>query len=77
MVSIHLSQSGGAVSACKDDEACEVISCEICLSEIPESVIHSAEGPDYVHHFCGLECLHVWHAKIAEAANAENNIESP
>lgn len=72
MTSSHLSQSGGTVSACKDDEACEVVSCEICLREIPESVIHSPEGPDYVHHFCGLECLHVWQKMIAEAGNTEN-----
>ena len=42
------------------------IACEVCLAEIPGSVAHSAEGPDYVHHYCGLECLAQWRA-VAEA----------
>lgn len=38
----------------------EMLSCEVCLSEIPASVAQSLEGPDYVHHFCGLECYDRW-----------------
>ncbi len=40
----------------------ELIRCEICLTEIPGSVASNAEGPDYVHHFCGLDCLARWRA---------------
>lgn len=36
------------------------LECEQCLAEIPASVAHSYEGPDYVHHFCGLECFIRW-----------------
>lgn len=36
------------------------IACEVCLAEIPASVAHSLEGPDYVHHFCGLDCYARW-----------------
>ena len=38
----------------------EVIACEVCLKEIPESVAQSMEGDDYIHHFCGLECYNTW-----------------
>ncbi len=46
-----------------------VLSCEICLSEIPASVAHSLEGPDYVHHFCGLECYERWQQALSAASN--------
>lgn len=38
----------------------QTLACEVCLSEIPASVAQSLEGPDYVHHFCGLECYARW-----------------
>ena len=27
--------------------------CKVCSKEIPQSVAHTAEGADYVWHFCG------------------------
>lgn len=39
----------------------EQLSCTICLRDIPPSVAQTLEGPDYVHHFCGIECLELWH----------------
>jgi hypothetical protein len=36
------------------------LTCEDCLSGIPESVAHSLEGPDYILHFCGLHCYDNW-----------------
>lgn len=52
----------------------EVIACEICLREIPSSVAKSAECPDYVHHFCGLECLGQWQRlqEVGEREKAES-----
>jgi hypothetical protein len=41
----------------------EMVACEVCLKEIPESVAQSMEGEDYVHHFCGLECFERWKIK--------------
>jgi hypothetical protein len=32
------------------------LSCEICKKEIPRSVAVSAEGAEYVHHFCSEDC---------------------
>ncbi len=48
------------ITSCKDDENCELRSCDVCLQEIPESAVLTAEGEDYVHHFCGLDCLAKW-----------------
>lgn len=38
----------------------ERVACEICLKEIPLDEADSAEGSDYVVHFCGLECFEKW-----------------
>jgi len=46
----------------------EPVSCEVCLNEIPASVACHAEGPDYVHHFCGLECLALWRDEVMAPA---------
>lgn len=32
------------------------LKCEVCQKEIPHSVAHTAEGADYIHHFCSPEC---------------------
>lgn len=41
----------------------ELIQCEICLKEIPGTVAVTAEGPDYVQHFCGIECYGRWRTR--------------
>ena len=33
-----------------------MLSCDVCLKEIPKSAAMTAEGADYVGEFCGLEC---------------------
>lgn len=38
----------------------EHISCDVCMTEIPPSVAETAEGDDYVMHFCGVECMEAW-----------------
>ena len=40
----------------------DLIQCEVCLNDIPGSVGVTVEGADYVHHYCGLECLARWRA---------------
>ena len=37
-----------------------LIACEVCLKEIPESHAKTAEADDYVAHFCGLDCYQKW-----------------
>jgi len=59
----NLTHEGARVVACTNDEVCEVVQCEVCMTEIPSSVAQSVEASDYVHQFCGLECLGLWRAK--------------
>lgn len=39
------------------------VACKVCLKEIPTSLAHTFDGPDYVYYFCGLDCLGEWEAK--------------
>lgn len=44
-----------------------VVSCEVCLKEVPQSLAHTEEAEDYVSYFCGLDCYDKWeHQKPAE-----------
>jgi len=52
--------AGAPITACDLDHGCVPVSCASCLVEIPGDVALSFEGPDYVQHFCGLECMSVW-----------------
>ena len=61
----HVSPAGAPVVDCDADEICESIACEICLQEIPASVAQSEEAADYVHYFCGLECLEIWRKRLS------------
>lgn len=36
------------------------VNCEVCLTEIPESVAMSSEADEYTQHFCGIDCYHKW-----------------
>jgi hypothetical protein len=38
----------------------EHLLCDTCMKEIPYTVALTNEGPDYILHFCGLECLGKW-----------------
>ncbi|NOX43443.1 MAG: DUF3330 domain-containing protein, partial [Gammaproteobacteria bacterium] len=38
----------------------ETVSCDVCLTHIPESVAQTMEGGDYIQHYCGLECYKKW-----------------
>lgn len=60
----NLSIQGARVIACVSDEVCEVVQCEVCLKEVPASVAQNFEGADYLHHFCGLDCLGLWRENI-------------
>ena len=44
----------------------EILTCDICLKEIPVSEAKSEEATDYVVYLCGLECYQQWLAQRAE-----------
>ncbi len=37
-----------------------IVSCNVCLKEVPTSEAQSEEASDYVVHFCGLQCYEEW-----------------
>ena len=46
----------------KSDKPVEatLVSCEVCLREVPVDEATIPEGADYFVHFCGLECYEKW-----------------
>jgi hypothetical protein len=49
----------------------ELVSCEVCLKEIPRSVGRSQEGSDYVLYFCGDNCFVEWQKGQPEAGRPD------
>ncbi len=47
-----------------------LLSCEVCLKEIPASETKIAEAEDYVLYFCGIECYDRWHRQATDPENA-------
>ena len=63
----HLTPAGARVAQCADETACTVVSCAVCLTEIPPDSVRITDAQDYVHHFCGLDCLAVWQQQAAKS----------
>ena len=38
----------------------EVVTCEVCLKEVPPSEAESATTAEFVRHFCGVDCYEQW-----------------
>ena len=62
----HRNPAGALVAHCTDEATCTIFSCEVCLKEIPADTVKVADAQDYVHHFCGLECLEIWQKQAAD-----------
>jgi len=56
----HRTPAGARVAQCSDEDSCTVVNCEVCLKEIPSDAVNVTDAQDYVHHFCGLDCLDAW-----------------
>lgn len=69
MVTEHLTPAGGVVAQCSDDEACVILSCAVCLKEVPADAIELMDAQDYVLHFCGLDCLEEWRKQAAKCGS--------
>ncbi|WP_324780476.1 DUF3330 domain-containing protein [Thiobacillus sedimenti] len=61
----HRNPGGAPVVQCADEDTCTVFSCEVCLVEIPPDAVKLMDAQDYVHHFCGLDCLEIWQRQAA------------
>lgn len=60
MDSPHRARTGAPVATCSDEKACTILTCAVCLKEVPADAINVTDAQDYVHHFCGLNCLEAW-----------------
>ena len=52
----------------------ELVSCDICLKEVPVSEAITPEAVDYVAHFCGLECYAKWRQGRESQDDAKLNL---
>lgn len=68
MATAKTTPTGAPIASCGETEGCAVVSCTACLVEIPGDVALSAEGPDYVQYFCGLDCMDKWQEKAKKAS---------
>ena len=48
----------------------DLVSCEMCLKEVPRSEAAVPEATDYVLYFCGLECYQQWKEQQAKGVEA-------
>jgi hypothetical protein len=46
-----------------------LVSCDICMKEIPATEARSEEADDYVRHFCGLECYDKWRSQTSQPSD--------
>lgn len=60
MTSDNTTTEDAKISTGDPDKRAEVVQCDVCLTEVPLSAAKSAEVLDYVHYFCGLNCLQTW-----------------
>ena len=60
MNSPHHNPAGAPVAQCSDEDSCTMLSCAVCLKEVPADSVNVTDAQDYVHHFCGLDCLEAW-----------------
>lgn len=72
----HRTPAGAPVAQCSDEEACTVISCAVCLKEVPADAVRLTDAQDYVHYFCGLDCLEAWQ-KQAELSSRQSGSPGP
>lgn len=60
MENVPHTAAGAIVGTCDDDAICTVLTCAVCLKEVPPDSAVLADAQDYVRHFCGLDCLDLW-----------------
>ena len=70
MINENAGLEGIKISTPDHDELCKAVRCDVCLNKVPLSVAKSAEGLDYVHYFCGLNCLEKWQAQAQTKVKA-------
>lgn len=65
----HTPSSAGPLAA--DKTGRKHLACETCLHDIPADSVKVTDTQDYVHHFCGLDCLEKWQKQAQTRASAQ------
>ncbi len=60
MISDNTAGKDTKIPAGDSDQQAGVAQCDVCRAKVSLSVAKSAEALDYVHYFCGLNCLQTW-----------------
>lgn len=55
----------------------DLVSCEVCLKEVPIAEASIAEATDYFAYFCGLECYEKWKSRGEGTAAAAVPVAGP
>jgi hypothetical protein len=55
----------------------DLVSCEVCLKEVPIAEAAIAEATDYFAYFCGLECYEKWKSRGEGTAPAAVRAAGP
>ena len=66
----HRTPAGAPLAQCADEDSCTVFSCEVCLKEVPADAVKVTDAQDYVHYFCGLDCLDAWQKQAGNRPQA-------
>ncbi|MCS6786735.1 MAG: hypothetical protein NZ524_06865 [Thiobacillaceae bacterium] len=69
--------TGAPVLSCDLDDHCVHVDCEADLPELPESLVHNPQVPDYVAHYCGLDYLANKRPADAQAGEAPEDKPQP
>ncbi len=49
--------SGGKLLSCSLDDACSTLDCAVVMENYADALLASAEGEEFVAHYCGVEYL--------------------
>jgi hypothetical protein len=49
----------------------KLLTCEVCLKEIPVSEAKVPEAEDYILFFCGVDCYDAWQKQQSESEKSE------
>lgn len=72
-----LTPAGAPIQTCAEDDQCVALPCAQCLDEIPDSLADNPEAPDYVAHYCGMDCLAEWQDKQARQVPRPDEAPKP
>jgi len=49
--------AGGKLLPCEMDDACSVLDCDAVMDDYADALLSSAEGEEFVAHYCGVRYL--------------------